>query len=91
MSETVTLDPKNISFMNSDGQIFGNPSVVHPTIIVFISRRQYKAIELYEDGFCDLDTFSSVARCQMVWTPKVGSNLEQLLHLSPVLESSETG
>ena len=53
MSETVTLDLKNLSFMDSDGRIFRNPSVVHPTIIVFIPRRQYKAIELYEDGFRD--------------------------------------
>ena len=91
MSETVTLDPKNISFMDSDGRIFANPSVAHPTIIMFISRRQYKAIELYEDGFRDLDTFSSATRCQMVWIPEAGSNPEQLLDLSTVLESNEIG
>ena len=57
ISETVTLDLKSLSFMDSDGRIFRNPLVVHPNIIEFISRRQYNAIELYEDGFCDLDTF----------------------------------
>ena len=72
MSETTTLDLKNLSFMNSDSRIFGNPLVVHSTIIVFISHRQYKAIELYEDGFLTWICFHPLQGARWYGCPRWG-------------------
>ena len=83
-SETATLDPKNLNFMDltTCSRIFWNPSVAYPTILAFMLIDNTKPLNPMKMDFATCIRFHR-------WINEVGFDLEQLPRVSVTLKSNE--